>query len=165
MLRLLLLRHAKSDWPQGVGDGDRPLTARGERDARAVGEVILARGFTPDAALVSPARRTRETWSLASAAWPAAPESSIVDDVYLASSRRLLQVVREHGGSVRTLLLVGHNPGIHDLVDTLAAPDQRSRVPLDFPTATLAVLDLPVDHWIDLAPQTATVTDVVSRGT
>lgn len=162
MLRLLLLRHAKSDWPEGVDDVDRPLTPRGAAQARDVGAYMQEHGLIPDRAVVSIAQRTRETWAGVASPWQEAPPVQFDDDVYAASARRLLQVVREQGGAARSLLLVGHNPGVHDLVATLAA--ERDRVPLAYPTATLAVLELPVDGWPEVDAGTARVERVVVKG-
>lgn len=162
MLRLLLLRHAKSDWPEGVDDVDRPLTLRGAAQARDAGAYIREHGLIPDRAIVSIAQRTRETWDAVVSSWTETPSVAFESDVYAASARRLLQVVREHGGEARSLLLVGHNPGVHDLVATLSA--ERDRIPLAYPTATLAVLELPVDGWSEVDAGTARVERVVVKG-
>lgn len=159
----MLLRHAKADWPHDVEDIDRPLTPRGAEEARKVGAYLQDRGLVPDLALISPARRTQETWRLVSGAWEGPREHVVVDDVYDASTRVLLQVVREHGGDVGSLLLVGHSPGVPDLLATLAAPSQRRRVSLHYPPATLAVVDLPVERWGDVVPREGAVERVIMQ--
>ncbi|WOF23297.1 histidine phosphatase family protein [Microbacterium betulae] len=163
MLRLLLLRHAEAGWPHGVDDIDRPLSPQGMRDARRVGAYVADQDLVPDLALVSPARRTRETWRLVGGSWESPPEHLVDDDIYAASTRGLLQVVRERGGDASSLVLVGHSPAVPDLLATLAAPDQRRWVPLHYPPAALAVVDLAIERWADAAPGLGTVERVVTR--
>jgi phosphohistidine phosphatase len=151
--RLVLLRHAKSDWPD-VADHDRPLAKRGRRDAPAVGRWLGESGFAPDAVVCSTALRARETWELASAglraaAPAAAPTVRYESRVYEATVLGLLMLVREFPSGWRTALLVGHNPGMAELTVGLAAPS--SEPPAAFPTAAVAVLAVPGD-WSDIAP-------------
>jgi phosphohistidine phosphatase len=145
---LVLIRHAKSDYPWGVDDHDRPLNDRGRRDAPGIGtwldeHVAWADGEAPRVR-VSSARRAQLTWSLASSRlsgrWDAA---DIADEprIYEASVPTLLDIVAESGAGARTLVLVGHNPGMVDLVRTLGRPDARSyEATAKFPTSAIAVL-------------------------
>lgn len=155
MRRLLLLRHAKSDWPDGVADQERPLAPRGRAAAPRMGAYMAQQGLAADRVLVSPARRTRETWELVCAQMPPVPTISSEPRLYDASCTRLLGVLREQPRQVHTLMLLGHNPGLHDLASTLiasgATPDLQ-RLAEKFPTAGLAVIDLPVDDWAALTP-------------
>jgi phosphohistidine phosphatase len=151
--RLVLLRHAKSDWPD-VADHDRPLAKRGRRDAPAVGRWLGASGYAPDAVVCSTARRARETWELAATGLAAAvPGASPVvryePRVYEATVLGLLMLVREFDAGWRTALVVGHNPGLAELTVGLASPD--SAPPQAFPTAAVAVLGLP-GPWAEAAP-------------
>ncbi len=151
--RLILLRHAKSDWPAGIADHDRPLAKRGRRDAPAVGRWLGSSGYLPDAVVCSPARRTRETWELAAAGFRSvvpgfAPPVSYEPRVYEASVLRLLMLIREFPGSWHTVLVIGHNPGMAELTLGLADPPKP---PPSFPTAFVAVLGLPGD-WADATP-------------
>ena len=151
--RLILLRHAKSDWPD-VADHDRPLAKRGRRDAPAVGRWLAESGYAPDAVICSTALRARETWDLASAGLRAAmpdsaPEVRYEDRVYEATVLGLLMLVREFPPQWRTALVVGHNPGMAELTVGLAAPS--SDPPAAFPTATVAVLAVP-GPWDETAP-------------
>jgi phosphohistidine phosphatase len=141
--RLLLLRHAKSDWPD-VADHERPLARRGRRDSPVVGRWLGRSGYVPDEVVCSTARRARETWELASAglaeAVPgAAPRVRYEPRVYEATVLGLLMLVRELSDELRTVLIVGHNPGLAELAAGLTAPSQRPRA---FPTAAVAVLGL-----------------------
>lgn len=155
MRRLLLLRHAKSDWPDGVADPERPLGARGRADAPRMGAYMAAENLIPDHVLVSPARRTRETWELVGAALPQVVEMASEPRLYEASAARLVAVLREQPRAVHTLMLVGHNPGLQDLSDLLVASGPIrpiEQMAEKFPTGALAVIDIPVDDWAELAP-------------
>ncbi|MFE2553533.1 SixA phosphatase family protein [Streptomyces sp. NPDC059355] len=165
--RLVILRHAKSAWPDGVPDHDRPLGPRGLRDAPAAGR-LLARSFgVPDLVLCSPARRTRETWDLAAAELDRMPPVRHDPRLYAADAQDLLDVVREVSPEAGTLLLVGHNPGLEDLVLLAAGAaegDALERVRTKFPTSAVAVLTLR-GPWSDLGPGAALLTDfAVPRG-
>jgi phosphohistidine phosphatase len=151
--RLVLLRHAKSDWPD-VADHDRPLAKRGREDAPRVGRWLGESGFVPDAVVCSTAQRARETWELAAAGLVAAmpgasPAVRYEPRVYEATVLGLLMLVREFPPDWHTVLVVGHNPGMADLTAGLSAspPDP----PSSFPTAAAAVLELSGD-WADAAP-------------
>lgn len=120
---LLLLRHAKSDWSGSVADPDRPLAERGRGQAPLAGRWLAGRADPIDLAIVSPAERARETWELASAELPSAPSARVDERVYAASADRLLSVLREVPDEVRTVLLIGHNPGMEQLASRLAGED------------------------------------------
>jgi phosphohistidine phosphatase len=157
--RLVLLRHAKSDWPD-VADHDRPLAKRGRRDAPVAGHWLGARGYAPDSVVCSTARRARETWDLAAAglvkAVPgAAPPVRYDSRVYEATVLGLLMLVREFPESSRTVLVIGHNPGIGELAVGLTGPPSP---PAGFPTASVAVLGLP-GMWAEAAPAHARLLD------
>nr|WP_202526824.1 histidine phosphatase family protein [Streptomyces sp. SID486] len=167
MRRLVVLRHAKSAWPDGVADHDRPLAPRGLRDAPAAGRA-LATGSLPDLALCSTAVRARRTWELVSAEWATPPPVRYDRRLYAAGVTDLLEVVREAPADVRTLLLVGHNPGLEELVRALASDgldDTLDRVREKFPTCAIAVLAWHGPGWPALAPGGALLTSVtVARG-
>ena len=138
---LILVRHAKSDYPPGVDDHDRPLNARGLRDAPRIGAWLAARADAGSrevtCVLVSTARRAQLTWLLASGAMGAAASSWI----YEAPSRRLASVVGELRESCRSAVLVGHNPGLDDLVADLTDPVELAASPFaGFKTSTITVL-------------------------
>ncbi|MFJ2178326.1 SixA phosphatase family protein [Streptomyces sp. NPDC101062] len=141
--RIVLLRHAKADWPD-VADHDRPLADRGRADAPIAGRELAATGIAFDLALCSTAARTRETWKLAVAELPQRPRTVYEDRLYDASLGELIAVVNEVPDDVRDLLLVGHNPGTHALADALAGSSEGDALARmnssGFPTAALAVL-------------------------
>ncbi|MBN9068056.1 MAG: histidine phosphatase family protein [Rhizobiales bacterium] len=150
MLRLMLLRHAKSDWPTGVDDHERPLGPRGRLISPRIGHYMAEEGLAPDLAIVSTARRAHETWELARPAF--AQDIAVKDEprIYEAAASAILGVARETGSGVYSLLLVGHNPGLQDLVLKLASHGRKpnlARLRRKFPTAALAVIDFDVDRW------------------
>lgn len=166
--RLVVLRHAKSAWPAGVADRERPLAPRGRRDAPAAGRAIAETDCLPDLALCSTALRARQTWELASAQWGTPPPVRLVPGLYAADVPDLLEAVYEVPAQVRTLLLIGHNPGLEELVLELAGDglnDALERVRTKFPTSAIAVLAWHGGTWDSLTPGTALLTDmIVPRG-
>ena len=116
---LILLRHAKSDWSADEADIARSSARRGRRQAPAAGRWLAANIDRIDLAAVSPASRARSTWDLVSARMDVPPRTRIDDRVYAASGQELLTVVRELSDDVEGVVLVGHNPGIEDLVSLL----------------------------------------------
>lgn len=164
--RLVLFRHAKSGYPDGVADHDRPLAKRGERDAPAVGRWLAGSGYVPDAVVCSTALRARQTWELAAAGLSeavardtaatgalstgtASPEVRFEPRLYDATVLSLLMLIRELPEDQRTVLIVGHNPGLAELAVGLADPPPAP--PSAFPTAAVAVLGVP-GPWADAAP-------------
>jgi phosphohistidine phosphatase len=135
---LILLRHAKSDWSGREADIDRPLAARGRRQAPEAGAWLAGAGLDIDVAVVSPAQRARSTWELASAELAAPPELRVDERVYAASAGELLDVLTGLPPACATVVLVGHNPGLEDLATALTG----RWVPL--PTSALAVIGVPV---------------------
>ena len=120
MKRLILMRHAKTEpWFQGVDDESRALVSRGQADAALMAAELVQRGWVPDLVVLSPARRTRETWKAMADRFSGA-EHKIVDELYLIGTRGLGDVVAAHD-SVGTLLIIGHNPGMHDFACHLVA--------------------------------------------
>jgi phosphohistidine phosphatase len=155
MKRLILFRHAKSAYPPGVDDHERPLDARGRRDAPRMGAYLAAEQLLPDLVLVSSAARTRETFALAAPALGPL-ESREEPRIYEAPAERLLGVVRETPDAVRTLMLVGHNPGLEDLARTLIGFGDRyafARLQQKYPTAGVAVIDLDAESWGEIVPR------------
>ena len=147
---LLLLRHAKSSWDDpAVGDHDRPLAARGRKAAKLIGARLRTDQTPISLVLCSSARRARETVDLV------APPGKIgiEERLYGASADELLQRVRRVPDDLTAVMLVGHNPAIHDLaVELLLPPGQRAVA--KFPTAALATLTF-TGSWCSLAPRRA----------
>ena len=156
MRRLILLRHAKSAWPDDVPDLDRPLAPRGRRDAAAAGRWLRKSDHVPDRVLCSTARRARETWQLAEEKLAARPQTTFEQRVYGAASAQLLDLARQTPAAVGTLLIVGHDPAMRALTLELASvqpgdtgAEAIGRVQAKYPTAAIAVLAFTVG-WPDL---------------
>jgi phosphohistidine phosphatase len=156
-MRLMLLRHAKSDWSRpGRADHERPLNARGRKAAPKVGTYMARHAFVPDFVIASTATRARETLDLVLAAFKRAPKVRHDARVYEAEAAALLDALKETPRGVQALLLVGHNPGLTELAALLVAAgntEARARLAAKFPTAALAVIDFTFDDWSKLRPR------------
>ena len=153
MGRLLLLRHSKTERAAaGERDHDRKLTARGRADAPAIGAYLVRHRLLPDLVLVSPAARAEETFELAAAEFKKRPRVVVDERIYNASPETLIGLIRETG-EAKTLLLVGHNPGLHDVALRLIASgdiEMRERLAETLPTSGLVVIDFAFDDWSQL---------------
>jgi phosphohistidine phosphatase len=158
---LVLVRHAKSAWPDDVADHDRPLAKRGRRDAPAVGRWLQEHAVLPQLALVSSARRAVETADLISAELEPAPRQIIADEAYGASPAELLELVRALPAESDVALLVGHNPGIESLAAKLT---KRAGELGAFRTCAVAVFEFEGDWDSVEAGGGRLVTFAVPRG-
>ena len=159
MRRLMLLRHAKTenDAPSGR-DQDRRLDKRGRHDAAEIGGWIGRHPPFPDLVLVSHAVRAHQTWEIA---WEAMselvpePEVELMPELYGADVSQLLETIRDASpADPQRLMVVGHNPGLHELALALAGsgdPAGRKALTDNLPTSGLAVFDFEIDDWADLA--------------
>lgn len=142
MKTLFLLRHAKSSWKDDAqSDYDRPLNERGKRDAPSVGRFLRERSLQPDLVLSSSAKRARKTARSVIDASGYDLELKLTDELYLAAPEAYIHELSKLPDEVQSVLLVGHNPGLEEL---LAQVTGRHR-PL--PTAALAHIELPIEHW------------------
>jgi phosphohistidine phosphatase len=148
---LIVLRHAKSDWSGDDDDRSRPLAPRGRRQAQEAGRWLDAHVASLDLAVVSPATRALNTWDLATAELSRVPETSIEDRVYAASAMELLGVVQELPDDLDTVVVIGHNPGIEDLVALLTGKL------VAMPTSALAVISLS-GPWSATSPSSGALT-------
>jgi phosphohistidine phosphatase len=155
MRHLLLLRHAKAVISSADGDFGRELAPRGVRQATRFGQWLAAQPFSPNLAIASPARRTRETTNLVLAALSVPPQRIDERALYNADPAEILAIGRGAGPEARSLMLVGHNPGIADLATLLAVNDATPawrNLARNYPTCSCAILDFDIDDWSDLAP-------------
>ena len=163
---LILLRHAKSAWDDpDLDDHDRPLAERGRRDSTAAGKTLAERRIRPDLVLCSSSERTRQTWRRAERAGVRAAEVRFDERIYEASSYDLLQLVHAVPEEVRTLMLVGHAPGLPDLAERITldpSTEPARRMRLKYPTSGLAVFAVAVP-WVELR-QASLLDFVVPRG-
>jgi len=155
MKTLGLFRHAKSDWNDArLRDFDRPLNRRGRTGAGLMGLHIRDFGVKWRRILASPAVRVTETIELAAEAAGQMPPLNWDRRIYLASSPTLMELLREQDGEIDTILMVGHNPGLEDLIFDLVPDDGssplRDSVEDKFPTAAFAILELEIDAWRDI---------------
>ena len=162
MKKLTLLRHAKSGWDDPVDrDFDRPLNKKGKRAAAVIGSFIKRNRLSFDQILASPAVRVIETLENVEEASGLAMEPTWDRKIYLASSATLLDVLRGAREEAGHVLMVGHNPGLEDLVFDLVPDDgsspARDEVETKYPTATLAEMTLAIDSWADITEKCGTL--------
>jgi len=164
--KLILLRHAKSDYPEGVRDHERPLAERGRRDAPVAGGWIADHIGAVDDVLVSSAVRAQQTWELASSRVHVTGVVSTEPSIYEAPASTLLDIVRALPDSSETVIMVGHNPGLEELAADLATdgdPDALGRMAMKYPTSGIAVIEGEGD-WADLLRGARLVAFVIPRG-
>ena len=137
------------------GDHARPLNARGQGDAAALGAWMQATGLAPQRVLCSSATRTQQTLAALAMAAPV----EVTDTLYLASAGDMLARIQATPDEITDLMLIGHNPGIHGLLALLvgeyAHEADVDRLILKFPTSATAVLTVKAAHWVDVMPQCA----------
>ena len=150
MDRLILMRHGKAEQHAASGgDFERALAPRGQGDAALMARVLAKADLAPDLALVSSARRTRETWEAAVPAFPAA-RAEIRRDLYHAEAQDVLAAIQDEAPDSGTVMVVGHNPGLHELALRLAMggpadPALMAQLRGKFPTSTVAVFAIDPD--------------------
>lgn len=135
---LVVIRHAKSDWSVPVGDSDRPLAPRGRRQAPPIGRWLAEHVDPPGLAVVSPAARTTQTWELVAAELPEPPPARFEPLAYTFAGDELADLVARLPEDTRTVVLVGHNPAVEELVETLTGRW------VAMPTAAVAVVAMPL---------------------
>jgi phosphohistidine phosphatase len=166
--RLILLRHAKSAWPD-LPDHERPLAKRGQGDAPIIGRWLREADLAPDCVLCSTARRTRETWQLMlPELGTSAPQVRYEERVYAANSETLLDLATQTEPETTSMLIIGHNPAIQDLTLLLAGGDETGsdavlvqQATAKFPTAAAAVLAF-AGAWSQLGSGQAQLTAFVT---
>jgi len=156
MRKLLLLRHAKSSWDDpALTDFDRPLSQRGREASARLARFVEQAGPPPDQALVSSARRTRETWETVARGWPEIPVL-FEPGLYAAGESELSRRLHQLDDSILSVILVGHNPGVERLAETLGGqrgePWALDRLARKYPTGALAELTLEIESWRAVAP-------------
>lgn len=160
--RLVLMRHSKSSYPQGVSDHDRPLAQRGHTEAPLAGKWLVDHDVVPDFILCSSALRARQscTW-VCQQLGDKAPTPKLEDRLYAASATQMLSVINHLPETVRTLLVISHLPGIQDLALRLASRDSDEdaymNLAMSYPTSALVVFE----HqraWAELDGQDARAT-------
>jgi phosphohistidine phosphatase len=155
MRTLILFRHAKSSWTNaGLGDFDRPLSARGEKAAPKMAAYIAEQELVPDLVLCSAARRARDTLHLALPSWTPEPRIDFVKALYLAEMPTLLALIHDTPEEARRLMIIGHNPGLQNFALVLIGADAPEARPIarKFPTAAVAVIRFDIADWAAVRP-------------
>jgi phosphohistidine phosphatase len=155
--RLLLFRHAKAQRPEpGMEDRARVLVERGRRDSVRIGAYLASNGLVPDRVLISPSARTQETWKFTASAFSSTPTAVTVEQLYGATPRAVIALIQEAPTEAHTLLVIGHNPELHELALMLVAsgnPGARKLLQDKLPTAGLVIMDFTFDDWHKLHRQ------------
>lgn len=156
MLNLYLFRHAKSSWKSGESeDFGRTLNSRGRAAAAAMASHLALSGLTPDVIVCSAAQRARETLAFAVAAFGEDCAIDIEHDLYLADAATLLERVKALPETAQRCMMIGHNPGFHELALRLAgdgSADDIASLHAKFPTAAVAEIAFALPHWRDITP-------------
>ncbi|MGB8365472.1 MAG: SixA phosphatase family protein [Rhizomicrobium sp.] len=169
MKRLLLLRHAKAvTGSPKSGDHARPLNDRGRIDAPRMGIALQHKHYLPSLVLCSTARRTVETWQHVIPELDGSPEVRFLDELYLASGKAIINIIRDCGSAADAVLVIGHNPGLEECARALSRKPRSERecectnaLAEKFPTCALAVLDFAVGSWREIASGTGALVDFI----
>jgi phosphohistidine phosphatase len=165
MKQLAILRHAKSDWGNpGLTDFDRPLNKRGRKAAKKMGRILRERGLAFGRIVSSPAQRAKETVERFRIGYEQDCDVRFEPSIYLASTGTLLGLVNGLPDDAGTVMIVGHNPGFHDIVLRLTRENGdglRDKVGANFPTGAFALIDFPVDKWADVQPASGEIRQVI----
>ena len=152
-LRLILTRHAKSDWEDPLqSDHERPLNQRGRRAAPLIGRWLVNNGYLPQEVFVSDAVRTRETWARLSAELSQPVTTHFEPTLYHASPDTMLRVLQTAHHD--TVMMIGHNPGIAAFAARLLRSPLKEEAFAQYPTCATLVADFSAEHWRDVRPQT-----------
>ena len=164
--RLLLFRHAKAQRPEpGIEDRARVLIERGRKDSVRIGAYLATNGLVPDRVLISPSARTQETWKFTATAFSSTPAAVTAEQLYEATPPAIIALIKEAPTETHTLLVIGHNPELHELALMLVASgnaDARKLLKDKLPTAGLVIMDFAFDDWRKLHRQSGRLERVVT---
>jgi phosphohistidine phosphatase len=168
MKTLYLLRHAKAEpGSKVISDPERVLAPRGHEACAIIGAYMRAKAYVPDFVLASPSGRTKETFELVAKAAGIAPMHRFEDALYLATAEDLLRAIHKTDDAIPSLMLVGHNPGMHHisllLAESRPAP-LRKALELKYPTCALAVLWFETRRWKEVSAGRGKLIDFVTPG-
>ncbi|PHS04170.1 MAG: histidine phosphatase [Blastopirellula sp.] len=139
--RLILMRHAKSSWKDGLSDHQRTLNKRGRKNAPLIANELIQLDWEPDLVLSSDASRTRETWELMSEQFTQSPKTIFLNSLYLAGIRDIRDAIAQADDQYSTIMLIGHNPGWEQAASFLTGQD------IWFTTANAALLSITHESW------------------
>ena len=165
MLRLFLLRHAKSSWSDpSLHDFDRPLNKRGSKDAPKIARAMKDRGYNPDRILCSSAQRTKETLAGVIPSLSGEVSLRLLDSLYEGNAPDYLVLLREYARESKQVMVVGHNTGLQDIAIRLinkADAAMLQDLEAKFPTAALAVIDFDCDSWDQVTADSGKLIDFI----
>jgi phosphohistidine phosphatase len=165
MKQLAILRHAKSDWGNpGQTDFERPLNKRGRKAAKKVGRALKAGGFACDQIVSSPATRARETVERFEIGYESLPPVRYEPNLYMCSTGSLISVINALPDDAETVMIVGHNPGFHDIVLRMTKENGnglREKVGANYPTGAFALIQFPADSWAEVEPASGEIKQVI----
>nr|WP_321456383.1 histidine phosphatase family protein [uncultured Cohaesibacter sp.] len=165
MLRLFLLRHAKSSWSDpSLHDFDRPLNKRGQRDAPKIGRVMKTRHYHPDRILCSTSQRTKETMAGIIPSLTGDVSVRLLDALYEGNNPNYLALLKENAKDSENLMIVGHNTGLQDVAVELAGSGDQAKIMhlrVKYPTAALAVLEFNCSSWDELSKGSGLLVDFI----
>ena len=163
---IYLLRHAKAAaGDASMSDAERPLNNQGREACEIIGNIIKKQNIKPDIILCSTAKRTSQTWDLVATASGVAAPVEYSKKLYLASAGEIAKHIQALDDSLNSVLVVGHNPGIHECVIRLCAsgsPAAAKKIELKFPTGALAVIECDIPRWSALAPTSGYLKDFMT---
>ena len=166
MRRLLLFRHSKAERAiLGAPDVNRALIERGRKDAGKIGAYMATHHLAPERVILSPAARCQQTWKYAAKEMKPEPAAMSVEKLYDATPHAILAVIKDQPASVHTLMVVGHNPAMHELALMLIASgdiEARERLREKLPTSGLVIIDFAFDDWNRLHPASGRLERFVS---
>ncbi|HAT86576.1 MAG TPA: hypothetical protein DCS30_11900 [Rhizobiales bacterium] len=165
MLRLYLLRHAKSSWANpALADYDRPLNKRGRNDMPNLARYMIEQSYQPERILCSGAMRTRQTLAVILPGLKSDTSIQLLNALYEGYAPDYLIQLRQHAQNSHSLMIIGHNTGMQEIALRLISqgnPELIADIETKFPTGALAVLDFDVASWNDISAQKATLTDFI----
>lgn len=166
MKTLYLLRHAKTERGNGmIADKDRKLLPRGREACKTLSELLTAKSYLPALVLTSPAVRTEETLALLLENCDINPVIKRISSLYLASGKSIIETIRKQSGKAPSVMVIGHNPGMHDAALMLASHRHNplySKIMLHYPTSAFAALRFDSDDWHDLTENSGELLDFIT---
>jgi len=160
------MRHAKSSWDNSYKDDfDRPLNSRGKENAQMMAKHIHSLGFKPELTLSSSAVRCKQTLELIIPYFPKKMDIRYLDELYLAPERAILEMIKSIELSINQMLVIGHNPGLSDLSQSLIYSSNKKNDYFgtqQFPTSAASIFEMSIDNWLNLKLSDSKIIDFVT---
>ena len=163
---LILMRHSKSSWDNSYKDDfDRPLNSRGRENAQMVAKHIHSWGFKPELTLCSSALRCKQTLELIIPYFPKKMHIRYLDELYLAPERAILEIIKSIKLSIDQMLVIGHNPGLSDLSQSLIYSSNKKNdysETQQFPTSAASIFEMSINNWVNFKLSESKIIDFVT---